>query len=320
MNDTLLKVKQYVAERLDRDGATFRFLKRIYISYYSWSGRRAVATPEGIRRLVASSEGVSAITTEGKDMVAEFRDGSRFVYDPGDTTDLLSVIVNVLKGKFEEPDKAFCEKVIHKDDVVFDVGANFGWYTILFSKLVGPQGKVYSFEPIPKEQVLLSRNIALNAASNVTLGRYVVGAEEKAEVPLYIPVAYGPAYASVIPDHAHDAKHSRTVMAQMTTLDAYVRKHNIKKVDFIKCDVEGYETPVFEGAKKLIAEFKPIVLAEVSRFKTDQRAFEIFIERGYEIFHYSGSALIPVTHLDGDMPPVSNFLFIHKDRRAAMKI
>ena len=78
------------------------------------------------------------------------------LYDPGLSRDI------VIRGTREEQLKYLIEREVHEGDVVLDVGANIGYYTIMLAKLVGSSGRVYALEPEANNFSLLNQNVALN--------------------------------------------------------------------------------------------------------------------------------------------------------------
>ena len=68
-------------------------------------------------------------------------------------------------------------------DVALDIGGNFGWYTTLLSRAVGPGGQVHAFEPRPETYEVLKKNCELNGASNVTLNRFALGEKRGRRFP-----------------------------------------------------------------------------------------------------------------------------------------
>ena len=90
-------------------------------------------------------------------------DGNKLFLDKNDSLNLS------INGIYEEFETDLVKKEIHKGDVVIDIGANIGYYTIMFAKLVGDSGKVIAFEPDPTNYELLKKNIEINGFTNVIL-------------------------------------------------------------------------------------------------------------------------------------------------------
>jgi FkbM family methyltransferase len=129
-------------------------------------------------------------------------------------------------------------------DVVLDVGANLGGYTLLFGQWVGPQGTVYGFEPAPEARRGLLRHVTLN------------GLEDRIVVqPEAMSVAEGTTrFRATGPDGDNRIAHrvEPGIDVPTTSLDAFCRRHRLKP-SLIKLDVEGAELDVLRGARETLA-------------------------------------------------------------------
>jgi FkbM family methyltransferase len=163
-------------------------------------------------------------------------------------------------GHFEEHVAHAMRTEVRSGDVVYDVGANAGWHTLRLARLVGPKGVVHSFEPTPHDQALLALNLAVNRISTVVIEPLALS-DVEGTVPFATFTSPGvnriagtdlPADALVIDVEA-------------TTLDRFVFDRGHDPPTFIKIDVEGGELSVLRGAARLLAEHRPVVVAEVRR-------------------------------------------------------
>lgn len=132
-------------------------------------------------------------------------------------------------GTLEKKESRLISEIIKKGDIVFDLGANFGWYTLLFSKLVGQEGRVFSFEMSSEIAGELEKNVDLNNARNVFVENLAIG-DHEGNTPYFYSGQQGTANLS--PKLIYDGRTERTVV--MTTLDNYLAKHNVPRVNFIK--------------------------------------------------------------------------------------
>jgi FkbM family methyltransferase len=126
---------------------------------------------------------------------------------------------------------------------IVDVGANIGYYTLLFSKLTGEAGRVYAFEPEPQNFALLQQNLTRNARTNVVaLNRAL--SDRSGQSFLYLS-------SENLGDHqAYPSEDDRRkVPITMTRLDECVRG----PVDLIKMDVQGFEARALDGMEAVIA-------------------------------------------------------------------
>ncbi len=154
--------------------------------------------------------------------------------------------------------------VIRRGDVVFDVGANRGAYTALFARLVGSPGEVHAFEPVPPTCDALAEALRAAGIGNVVVNRSAL-AETPGELPLYVPGDdFG--QASLARHGAGSwtgAAAVHSYRAPVETLDGYVRRRGLARLDFVKCDVEGAELAVLRGAGETLRAFAPLLYLEV---------------------------------------------------------
>lgn len=161
---------------------------------------------------------------------------------------------------YEPSETWLFEQMVQMGDSVFDIGANFGWYTTLFARLVGGAGEVRAFEPHPRNFVELSYQCALNrCADNVHLHPLALGDEEEGTVKIYMFDALSSGHASLSPQGRADADVSQ---CRMTTLDRFVQDEAVSRIDVIKVDVEGYELRMLRHAGQTLSRFQPMLVLE----------------------------------------------------------
>lgn len=165
--------------------------------------------------------------------------------------------------------------------VCLDVGAAGGTWTWWLSRLAGPRGRVFGFEPRPRSQRIVVRLLRLAGADNATMLPLAVGSEPGR---LQVAVARLPTMSYVRrprdrggadgergrrgiaggwrpPDVRTRVR--RTVDVEVTTVDAFVRRRAPGRLDFLKIDVEGHELAVLRGAVRTLAQHRPVVLCEI---------------------------------------------------------
>jgi FkbM family methyltransferase len=165
-------------------------------------------------------------------------------------------------GGYEPATTAICRAVLHPGMVAIDVGANAGYFTVLFAELVEKHGLVLSFEPCSSVFDLLQRNVRMNGLQHVRIVRAAVSSSS-GRLPLY--------YATS--DEMHSLGRTRlttdlTETVETSTLDAYVERYKLPRVDLVKIDVEGADLHVLEGAKTTLATHRPYVIVEASESST----------------------------------------------------
>jgi FkbM family methyltransferase len=138
---------------------------------------------------------------------------------------------------------------IEPGTTVIDVGAHIGTHTIVMSRLVGADGRVYAFEPQKKIFRELVSNLRLNGIDNVVPLRYAVGAEAGI-------VEMNPAWDK---NEAATAVGKGGDQAELRTIDSF----GFSNVSLIKIDVEGYEGHVLDGSEKTIRTWRPAIIIEI---------------------------------------------------------
>jgi FkbM family methyltransferase len=188
-------------------------------------------------------------------------------------------------GCFEPFETELMRSRVKPGDVVLDIGANIGYYTLIFARLVGDAGKVYAFEPDPSNFKLLRKNVRANGHRNVVC------------VPRAVSDVAGPLSLFLCPDNKGDHRiypsevERWTVAIEAVTLDEYFDGYE-GRIDFIKMDIQGAEARALRGMSgllrahaeaNLITEFWP---AGIRRCGDDGRAYLDGLEQlGYRLQH-----------------------------------
>jgi FkbM family methyltransferase len=181
-----------------------------------------------------------------------------------------------------------------KGDIVIDIGAHIGLYTIISSKRVGANGKVVAIEADPSNFEMLNSNIKLNQLTNVTPLNYAVYSKET-KVKLYLPSGESgfTKYNTIMPNWINTQE--KFVEVNANTLDYLLQLNEIRQeeVNWIKIDVEGAEFEVLKGATNVLSKSKDIAILmelhgppHVYRPKVEEFAnlynFKIEFEKSYE--------------------------------------
>jgi len=168
----------------------------------------------------------------------------------------------VINNAYEQFETQIIKKEVKEGDVVLDIGANIGYYTVILSKLVGEKGKIIAFEPDPENFVLLKKNVKINNCENVTLVQKAVS-DETRKLKLYLS-------EDNKGDHRiYDAGEGRKyIEIEAISLDDYFKNYS-RKIGLIKMDIQGAEPVAIQGMTllleknkdvKIITEFEPFLL------------------------------------------------------------
>ena len=157
-------------------------------------------------------------------------------------------------------DAIFAE--LHAGAVIVDVGANVGAWTVPMARRRDIAGHVYAFEPVPANRRRLDQAIAANALSNVTVSAFALG-DSSREVDMWLKSGQTGAdsgTAAVVPaGEGH-------LTVTMCPLDDWAERTQLARLDFIKIDVDGAEFMVLAGAERVVARFRPLILAEFDEY------------------------------------------------------
>ena len=176
-------------------------------------------------------------------------------------------------------------QLVGRGATAIDIGANLGYYTRPLSDIVGNEGRVYAVEPVPVIFEVLKRNIA--GRKNVSLLNYALGNEERTIEMANDSVAAA-GYFGTGRNFVSDGELSGEAIkftAQMRRGSELFAK--LERVDFIKCDIEGYERVVIPEMRAIIERHHPTVLIETDG-QTRQEIIEMFEQMGYRAYMLEG--------------------------------
>jgi FkbM family methyltransferase len=162
-------------------------------------------------------------------------------------------------GTSDPHEQEWLSRNLSAGDVLFDVGANIGFFTLLGGRLVGAGGAVVAFEPLPQNLVQLRKNVALNEFRQIM----VVGAavsDELGRASLVVPPGRRDAAHLMRPREGGELP---TIDVQVVTIDHWLGESGTRPPTVLKVDVEGAEINVLRGAQGTIEAWHPKILVEV---------------------------------------------------------
>jgi FkbM family methyltransferase len=161
---------------------------------------------------------------------------------------------------------------------IYDIGAQAGFYTLIFSQLVGKKGRVYAFEPCPYEARFLADHIRMNQLANVQILQLAVGERDGL---VGMTINRGTCQNQV-------CRSSDSILTvPMLNLDG----SGLPPPDLIKMDVEGAESSVLKGAQALLRETRPIVFVALHGAEQQTACTEILRACNYRIHDLAGQPL-----------------------------
>lgn len=214
-----------------------------------------------------------------------------------DKEDALELSLNKI---YEPVETDLIHSIVKEGDIVVDIGAHIGYYTLILSKLVGEYGKVFAFEPDVFNFELLSKNVELNNCKNVILMHAAV-TDKSEKVKLFITDA------SSNPNINNNSDSVDYYVIDGVSLDDYFKTLD-KPINFMKMDIEGAEYNVLLGATdilsknpdmSIISEFYPIALSKSNKSPKDfinllSHRFKLYEidEKTHDVFLTSSEELL----------------------------
>ncbi|MCH7605439.1 FkbM family methyltransferase, partial [Patescibacteria group bacterium] len=181
-----------------------------------------------------------------------------------------NIKLRLLLGWREPGTVKLCPYLISSGMTVLDIGAHVGYYSRLFSELVGPEGKVYAFEPHPPTFALLQRNLLSCKYKNFMLSSKALSDQKGRQQFFEVVAPGGNSLYDVTPLSAKNPQGyvlKKIWHVETATLDDELGEFNNPIIDFIKMDVEGSEPKILKGARNTIARSPK--LAMVVEFQID---------------------------------------------------
>lgn len=175
-------------------------------------------------------------------------------------------------GSYELDKQQLFTQTVKTGDIVLDIGANVGFYTLLSSVLVGDTGKVVAFEPSPRNFNLLKRHVEINAMGNVTLHQAAV-----ADAP-------GEAMFSDSQNACAKLSNDGQYKVTIVSLDDLFARGQLPRPTLLKIDVEGAEARVLRGARNLLASGPlPTIFLATHGQDVHRECLEILKDMGYQV-------------------------------------
>jgi len=179
-------------------------------------------------------------------------------------------------GEFGEQELDVMRTALPEGGIAFDVGANIGTHAVALARQTGPGGSVFAFEPQRVVHGMLATNATLNGLGWIH--------------PIHAAVGAAPGEL-LIPDYVYtnEANYGAVELAEVergwpvrvVTLDAWCW---LPRVDLVMIDVEGMEAQVLDGARELLARYRPVLFVENDRSSTSVGVLERLLAAGYRVY------------------------------------
>ncbi|MEM6393302.1 MAG: FkbM family methyltransferase [Planctomycetota bacterium] len=216
-------------------------------------------------------------------------------------------------GEYDPRMSAVIRRYVQPGDTAWDLGAERGWFALLMASRVGPMGRVDAFEPFPVSAQRLQRNANLNgmhwlhtheaaAGRSHTTGHFEPPSPDAADHEAFLDHCSGVGYLANAPaDHRLEVP--------VLPLDEHADAINLKRLDFVKLDIEGGEPDALLGMTQTLKRHKPMLAVEYNRAtlrragSSLQHLDDLLDRLGYNRFAYRHGRFTPVNlHEAADKP------------------
>ena len=260
---------------------------------------------------------VDSIQIYGDELRVVTSDKVSMLWNPTDLRSASNILVNY--GIYEQEESPFLLAAGKDAEVIFDIGANAGYYALHWASRIASNGCIHAFEPVPSTYARLQRNVHLNGLERSVHTRNFGLGDEAKTVSIFLPEFSGSSAASI--KNLHPEEKSIEVAVRIETLDEYFTGAGLSRLDLIKIDVEGAELLVLKGGRKTLARQKPILFMELLRKWSlpfgyhPNDVIALLGEIGYRGYAIDNNNLVPFYTMT-DETRQTNFFFVDPDKHA----
>jgi FkbM family methyltransferase len=184
-------------------------------------------------------------------------------------------------GTYEPELQAALREFLRPGMIVYDVGANIGYVTLMLAHNVGPQGRVFAFEALPANVERIQKNIELNNLPNVTIISAAV-LDKTAPVTFYVHASVGMGKAAGSAGR-RDEQYKAEINVPGLSLDEFVYQQGNPAPAVVKMDIEGGEVLALPGMRRILREHHPLLLLELHGPESEKVAWEMLTAAGYTL-------------------------------------
>lgn len=181
--------------------------------------------------------------------------------------------------------QALCARLVRPGMTVYDLGAHVGFYTLLFSRLAGPEAVVHAFEPVGRNVGYLRKHLELNRAVNARIHELAVGRETGM---VAFDSSPGWSMGRVVARSGAGVS-----LFSAVSLDDFVYGQGHQAPDVVKMDIEGGEVDALAGMSRLLAERRPALLVSVHGSSRWRECIALLEAAGYIVMDAAGITARP---------------------------
>ena len=171
--------------------------------------------------------------------------------------------------------------------ICIDLGSNIGYYAVIESNIVGESGKIFAIEPSPVNFPILKSNLENQKMNNFLAYNIAIG--DKNENMEFI-ISSKSNWSKIRMNNEKINSEDKIIKIPVKTLDSFVQENDIKKIDILRMDVEGFEYNIIVGANNVLEKYKPKIFVEIHKmYLGKEKTCKIFNDlknKGYEIKYY----------------------------------
>jgi FkbM family methyltransferase len=184
-------------------------------------------------------------------------------------------------GTYETELQDAVREFIQPGWVVYDVGANIGYISLMLARAVGTEGQVFAFEALPANLERLRVNVALNELDARV--QIIPGAVGASSAPVRFLVGPSGGMGKAEGSAGRQADYAQSIQVPGISLDDFVYQQGNPPPKMIKMDIEGGEILALPGMQRLLAEVHPVVFMELHGPEAAQASWQILTAAGYQI-------------------------------------
>lgn len=286
--------------------------------------REKTSVLQDISKLIKNTGCQKKVTISANGVVLE-NNGIKYYMDLSQTISRAEADL-AMGGDYEQEDFDYIIDNIHDGDNILDIGGNAGIFSLNIAKN-DVNCNIYSFEPLPSTYEKMQANFKLNPALSEKIKSFNVGMSNTiGKTIFYLPGASEAASMRDIDDEYYKVKsdengqwgtveESQQIECTIDTVDNFCMNNDISKVDVLKCDVEGAELFVLQGAKETLIKDKPLVYCEMLRKHAKRFGYHpndiirYMSDLGYKCFTFRNKMLIEIKNINNETVE-TNFFFL----------
>lgn len=183
------------------------------------------------------------------------------------------------------------KKTEMNNPVLFDIGANFGYLSLVWANTICKKGIIYSFEPNPSVYDCFRKSVSVNHLEKIIKHHNFAVGRESGTAEFH--------FAETSSNIISDINSNSNISIKIISVDDFAEENKIDRCDMIKIDVDGIEYEILNGAAKTIDKFKPLLIIETNE---DQKILDFIFDKHYNIFDMKLNKVNP-----GDEIPANIF-------------